>query len=159
MHLRDRPDREEALRELAKNTDMSDDFQKAVLIHLCLDYLWDTSHMKDYIIKTGEEWFRPYRNELAISASYLYRHTPQSKKIWDDMLLVSPDEYCSCSDYTKDNIRAFLVRNAAWHEDNTLGPSEAFPPAIINTFTQKATQSIRCWLEAQGAGRGNARLF
>lgn len=60
-HFRNLPDRSEALATLARQTSPSDDFAEGVLLHLYMDWRWDTLVRHEFIKATGSDWFTKYR--------------------------------------------------------------------------------------------------
>lgn len=82
-HLRDRPDRLRALEEFACTVNVQDDIDLGILLHLFVDYMWDTYPREDFIKGyEGYTWFHPYRQEIALSGAWLYNHTDWSKRVW-----------------------------------------------------------------------------
>jgi hypothetical protein len=147
-HLRDRENRLNALHELAITLDMQNDFHVGVLLHLYTDYKWDTEITPEYICNYGgENWFLPYRNEITLSGSNLYHHTPWSAQIWNDMAEYSEKGYQSISDFPCEDIHAFILRNRTWHSENNLEASKAFTPELTKNFAMETANSFRVWVQ------------
>jgi hypothetical protein len=73
-HLRDVPDREAALAEIARQTDPDDDFAEGALLHLYADRLWDEDQLARHWASMGGrpiggDWVPAYRNEISAASS------------------------------------------------------------------------------------------
>ena len=101
-HFRDRKDRLNALKELANTININDDFNRGVLLHLYLDYKWDTYPMKKF--KEGFEkdtWFRPYRYEISLAGAWLYHNRDWSKDLWEKIISCPMTSYENNFGYEK----------------------------------------------------------
>ena len=117
-HLRDRPDRLKALEELTGTMNLEDDFELGIVLHLYLDYRWDTFPREEFIKGyEGLTWFDPYRYEIALSGAWLYNHMDWSKRIWLEMMAYPLETLVNSKGYKKEDIAEFLERNYKWHEE------------------------------------------
>jgi|LSQX01.3.fsa_nt_gb hypothetical protein len=147
IHLRDREDRLFALEELAGTLNLQDDFKLGILLHLFLDYKWDTYPRVDFIMGYEDyTWFHPYRHEMALVGGWLYHHTDWSKGLWEEMKACPLDEFENSQGYNKEEIAKFISHNYEWHEENDIGPSSFFTPELIEEFTSEAADDFRSWL-------------
>jgi len=147
-HFRDRPDRLNALRELACKMNLHDDFSKGILLHLFLDYYWDSYPMHDFIENYKEgNWFPIYRHETALAGGWLFHHTEWSKKVWDGMIAYPMLSYKNAHGIEKENISEFINSHGKWHVENDIGPSSVFTPDFIEEFTNKVAINFKNWLE------------
>jgi hypothetical protein len=142
-HFRDKSYRLNALREFAFTMNLSDDFSKGILIHLLLDYYWD-SYPMHYFIENYKEgnWFPNYRHEIALAGGWLFHHTEWSKTVWDEMIT-----YDNIHGIVKEDVVDFIKRNRKWHIENNIGPSSAFTPDFIEEFTSKVAVDLKSWIE------------
>lgn len=147
LHLRDRTDRLNALRELALNVNLHDDMSRGIILHLYLDYKWDIFSLKRYIEEYGgEDWLLPYRNEISLASAWYYHHTEWSKGVWNDMT-ACPVFLCDNNlGYNNEAIISYIDRNYKWHDENNIGPSSVFTPDFIDGFTDKVVKEFRNWL-------------
>lgn len=145
-HFRNLPDREIALKDLAVKTCPTDDFAKGVLLHLYFDWMWDILVRHDFINKVGADWFSKYREELSFASSYAFHNTDWAKQVWHQMDLCDISEYGEITGATHKQIKEFVSRNNKWHNDNIIGPSTAFTPTLIDTFTTQIANGYNEWI-------------
>ena len=147
-HFRDKTERLAALRELALKMNLCDDFSKGVLLHLFLDYYWDSYPMRNFIENYKEgNWFPAYRHEIALAGVWLFHHTAWSKTVWDEMIEYPIRVYENFYGIVKGDISNFIIRNMNWHVENNFGPSSVFTPGFIEEFTSKVASNYKNWLE------------
>jgi len=147
-HFRDRADRPNALRKLACTLNLYDDFSKGILLHLFLDYYWDSYPMHNFIETYKEgNWFPAYRHEIALAGCWLFHHTRWSKTVWDQMIAYPMLKYENVNGIVKGDITDFVKRNARWHAENKIGPSSVFTPDFIEEFTSKVAVDFKNWLK------------
>lgn len=146
-HFRDNPDRLNALKNLANMMNLSDELNQGILLHLYLDYYWDSSPMRNYIENYKEgNWFLPYRNEIALAGAWLFHHTHWGENLWDEMLVCPASIYENGYGVVNENVKDFISRNSKWHRENNIGPSSAFTPAFIEEFTSKVAIDFKTWI-------------
>ena len=147
LHLRDRLDRIGALEELACTMNLHDDFDLGILLHLFVDYKWDTNPREKFIKGyEGYTWFHPYRHEIALSGVWLYNHTEWSKRVWEEMMSCPLELFENSHGYEKEDIAEFISHNYKWHEENDIGPSSFFTPDLIEVFTSEVALEFGNWL-------------
>jgi len=146
-HLRNLQDRTAAMRNLAIHTDKSKDFDEGMLLHLFLDWKWDISVKKEFIKKTGENWFATYRYELGLASNFAFHYTEWSEKIWQQMDLCDISHYGIVDGATSSELKDFISRGNKWHNENNIGPSTAFLPDFIELFTDNIIQEYLNWRE------------
>ena len=61
-HLRNNPNREIALKEFTSTIDKNNVYLKGIVLHLFVDWKWDTLMMAEFAKKNGDGWFPKYRN-------------------------------------------------------------------------------------------------
>lgn len=144
-HFRNLKDRNQALAALALHTPPSDDFAEGILLHLYMDWRWDTL-ARDEFIKTAEgDWFAKYREEISLTSSYAYHHTEWAKDMWKQMELVKPSEYGHIPGATAEELRGFISRSIKWLNDNNTKASTAFTPEFIDDFIDKIADEYTQW--------------
>jgi len=146
-HLRDRQDRLDALRQLARSLDCKNDFNLGLLLHLYLDYRWDSGPQHQYISQyQGPDWFPEYRREIALASAWAFHHLDWSEKIWQSMAALPEAQYDLNADFPKEAIARLIQRNHNWHQENPIGPSPAFSHAFNEHFAGLTAQDFRTWL-------------
>jgi hypothetical protein len=144
-HFRNSLNRSQALINLAGNTEKCDDFAEGMLLHLYLDWRWDTLVRDDFIKKIGHDWFSKYREELGLAGSYAFHHTDWGKSVWAQMDSYDAAMYGKVDGATAEELKNFISRNNKWHNDNNIGPSTAFTPEFIDEFTSKVADEYTIW--------------
>ncbi len=149
-HFRDRGQRLDVLRDLALNMDLNDDFNKGILLHLYLDYYWDSYPMHNFIENYKEgNWFPAYRHEIALAGIWLFKHTNWSKTVWNQMVECPIKVYDNVYGIVKGDISDFIIRNRDWHIENDFGPSAVFTPDFVEEFTSQVAINFKKWLEIE----------
>lgn len=144
-HFRNLPDRSEALAALALKTSPSDDFAEGVLLHLYIDWRWDTLVRDEFIKTVDSDWFAKYREELSLAGGYTFHHTGWAKDLWEQMELFDVYKYGKIPGATAEELRDFISRNNKWHNDNNTESSTAFTPDFINDFIIKIADEYTQW--------------
>lgn len=146
-HLRGEKQRAKLLCGLAEQLDLHDSFQKGVLLHLFLDYLWDNGALQDFIDGFGSDtWFLPYREDLSKAGLALYRAKDWARQLWLDMEHTSAFDYEKLAQFPAIEIQGFLQRNGSWHRETQMEHSAVFPPALVEQFSHRAAESFARWL-------------
>ena len=118
---------------------------EGVLLHLYFDWRWDTTLRQTFIDAIGDEWFVPYRHEIALSSSYAFHHTDWAIPMWDAVSTVSPRDYGRTPGATPEEVRDLILRNYTWHRENHLGPSDYFTPERIESCTDEVAREYTAW--------------
>ena len=147
-HFRDKPDRQEALRELAGNMDLNNDFNKGILLHLITDYYWDIGAMQDFIENWWDgNWLVPHRQESALAGAWLWHPKSSGEKVWHEILecpiSCCQDKHGICNG----DLNAFINRSYKWHSESNIGPSTAFPPDFVEEFSSRVAAEFKQWLD------------
>ena len=145
-HFRNLPDREPALISLAMQTD--GEYAEGALLHLFTDWKWDLRVRRKYMDEMGENWHPSYRSEISSSGSYAFHSTNWAKQCWHDMDAVDIGSYGVVPGVTPDNVKALVSREGKWHNENSKGPSTAFPPELIEDFAEQVVREYVEWKEA-----------
>ena len=151
-HLRDQKEnREVKLIETAKRLDTCDPYILGVILHLFTDMKWDNGRMKEHRDNyTGESWFHDYRFQISLISSYMFHHNDWAPGLWDEMCAIDASVYSKLPDLAPDRIHEYLKRNRIWHIQNDIGPSEAFPCDIVDSFCRETANEFREWLCLNG---------
>ncbi len=144
-HLRSLPDRSGALAALASKTDPQNDFDEGQLLHLFLDWKWDLQVRAPYMEQTGEGWFPLYRNEIRLSSSYAFHHTPWARRVWDEVEAYDPSLYGKIDGAEAADLKSLIHYNYVWHLENNIGPSPAFSPEMLERFTDQVAEDYKVW--------------
>ena len=147
-HFRNLTDskRSDAMADLATHTDKEDDFREGILLHLYLDWKWDLGPFLKFKVKyIDENWFPLYRQELALTSTYLYYTMPWSKTMWDNILAVDPCLYDNFHEASPTDIRTFAHNNYQWHLRQTKEFSTEFPPDYVEQFCLQTANEYSIW--------------
>ena len=144
-HFRNLTDRSEALENLALQTSPSDDFAEGVLLHLYMDWRWDTLARDEFIKKIDGDWFIKYRKELSLSSSYAFHNADWAKNLWEQMELLDSSEYGKTPGATVEELKDLICRNNKWHNDNNMEPSTYFTPEFIEKFINQVGDEYTQW--------------
>jgi len=145
-HFRTAKNRERALVELAEKTKKDSPFEEGVLLHLFLDWRWDNKAYKNYSVTHDEEnWFYTYRHEIALAGAYIYHNCDWSREVWQGMLECPESMYGKTPGVCDREVTEFLKRNYRWHEENNIGPSEAYSPEFVEDFTNRTVVEFFNW--------------
>lgn len=142
-HFRNLDNREPALRALAYKAE--GEFAEGVLLHLYFDWKWDTIVRQNFINQIGNDWFKPYRNELALASSYAFHQTHWARPLWDEMDAIPMQQYGITPGATAEEVREFFCQNHKWHIDNRIGPSLFFSPELIKEFINQTADEFVQW--------------
>ena len=147
LHLRDRPDRSEALYAYARGIDLSNVYLKGIVFHLYLDLLWDEAPMRRHNEQyTGENWISDYRREIGLTSSWLYHHQPWSEDLWKAMEHCPVSRYDCHPDYPSGLVSELIRRNGRFHRETFSQPSEVFPPDFSIHFAEESAHSFHRFL-------------
>jgi predicted acetyltransferase len=144
-HFRNLKDRSQVLTALALHTPPSDDFAEGILLHLYVDWRWDTLAKDEFVKKVEGDWFTKYREEISLASSYAYHHTEWANALWKQMELVEPSEYGHIPGATGEELKGLISRNIRWHNDNSTEASTAFTPEFIDDFINKIADEYTQW--------------
>ena len=145
-HLRDRADRNGALREFADSLPDGDDYANGALFHLFCDYIWDNSALRGYKESfCGDDWFHPYRSEIHKASSYIFNHDPGIAKIWAEVNACQKEAFEHSAYVADADVKAFISERYIWKLENDLGPSEVFTPEYVREFAKYAAYAFKMW--------------
>ncbi|MEJ6951793.1 hypothetical protein [Natronospora cellulosivora (SeqCode)] len=148
MHFRDKEERLKELQEFAGRIDLKDDLSKGILLHLYLDYHWDSGPLENYKKNyEGDNWLTSYRHETALAGAWLFHHSEWSTSLWDEMAEYPIKSYNDISGIRKEDLSDLINRNRKWHIENNIGPSFTFTPVFVENFTDKLVVEFSRFLE------------
>jgi len=135
-HFRESIDRETILKEFALKAD--NNYLKGLLLHLYVDWKWETVYLTDIVPK--------YHEELGLMSAYAFYNTE-----WANELLEKMEQWDGCGFVetefiTKENIYSYIQRIRKWHIKNKVGPSMVFSPELLEKFVDETTSEFNKWL-------------
>ena len=142
-HFENIPDIETALKEFALKAD--NDYLKGFLLHLYVDWKWKSTHLIDFINKTGDQWFPQYREEISKITSYAFHNTEWADDLYKQLENWDYTGFAETEFITKENITDSIRRNRKWQIENKLESSSAFPPALIEKFANDTADDFIKW--------------
>jgi len=142
-HFRNAPDIENALREFALKTEY--DYLKGILLHLYVDWKWDSTHMIDFANEIEGSWHPQYLEELGLMSAYAFHNTEWAYKLLEQMELWDGCGFVETEFITKENIYSYIHRIRKWHIENKLNASTAFSPELIEKFATDTADDFNKW--------------
>lgn len=142
-HYRKLIDRDKALRKFEKG--VTDDFGVGMLLHLYLDYKWDTFMIKKYKEQSGQDWFHSYREELCIACSCFYHKYTWSGDIWSRIDSVPICNYKAVPSATDADLKDFVHRNYIWHDNTVYDITSIFTEDLVNKFLDRVKEEYLEW--------------
>lgn len=145
QHLRRTPDREKALIDIAMATNPDDAFREGALLHLYLDWRWDSSPLQEYIKSHGESWHPSYFNEIGDLSAWLFHHTDWADEAWRNMIAYDASLYGAMEAASSEEILNLLKLVDNWHRSVPDANPEYFRPEFIDEFTTGVAQDYINW--------------
>jgi hypothetical protein len=143
-HFRNMKDRQPALIAFAKNS--FDDFSEGVLLHLFVDWKWETEVMQEYAEDMNtHEGFITYRDEMSLVSSYAFHNTNWAKQLWADMDLFDVDSYGNTPGASASDVKKYFADRYKWHNENITEPSKVFSPSLIEEFASACAEQYFKW--------------
>jgi len=148
IHLRNEENRLAALSALRDSVDMRDDFTRGWILHLFTDLLWDESLLAQYRREyTGgdmgrDDWFYPYREELGLATSYLYRQAT-----WMDAVMARVRAVDVCAIQT--SLPAAADRLEWWQNRTCAKYSATEPGGHLGYYTLDMLNTFAVWTAAE----------
>ncbi len=149
-HFRSSADRAGDLRRLRDATDRDDVFSMGVLLHLFLDYKWDSLTSNEFgkvFFPNGVFAFKYYRDEVHKTSSYLYHNTPGAPELWHKLCGCPPEKYDVHPEFHAKDIREYLKVNAEWNEKIKTPPSDVFLPETVSSFIERSAREFKDFLD------------
>jgi len=148
IHFRNNKDRYKLLYEFKNKLNLEHPFNLGYLLHLYTDYKWDNSALKEFT-KTivDEQWFMPYREEIALAGGYLFHSNHWSEDIYKKMMNCDTTSYIDGYNVDIDNIKEYINRTYRWNQKNNIGPSKFYTPLYITEFINKVIVDFNRWLK------------
>ena len=143
-HLRNAPDKESALKELALKI-KGNDYLKGYLLHLFVDWKWEETLLADFAEKEGEGWYSKYFDEVCKMASYYFHITEWSDELFEQMELCDDYDFVETEFLTKEAVKHRIQGQRKWSVENKIGPSDVFTPAVIDKFVNDTAADFNKW--------------
>jgi len=143
-HFRNMKDRQPSLIALAKNS--FDDFSEGVLLHLFVDWKWETDVIQKHFgdIST-HEGFIAYRDEMSLVSSYAFHNTKWAKQVWADMDFFDVNNYGNTPGASVTDVKDYLADRYKWHNETITEPSKVFSPNMIEEFASTCADEYSKW--------------
>ena len=136
-------DIENALKAFSLKAD--NDYLKGFLLHLYTDWKWNTTHLSDFINKTNGSWYPAYREEIGKVTAYAFHNTEWAHSLYEELEFWDFNGFVETEFITKDSIKEWIGRSKKWRIENKREPSLAFPPTLIETFTNNTASDFIKW--------------
>ena len=147
-HLRDHPDRAQALAAIARRVDPGDDFAEGALLHLYVDWKWDTKHLRRWldVNDAGDyQWVEGYKNEISLASAWLYWSHDWAPGLWESMLATKPGDYGELEGIAPEDIYSLMSRGHRWLREHKGPPSAFYPPDVAERFARETAKGYRAW--------------
>jgi len=141
------PDMEAALKDFALKAE--NDYLKGFLLHLYVDWKWNTTYLSDFVSKNEsglQKWYSLYDTENRQMTSYAFYSTEWASELYDQMEKWDYTGFVDTEFITKDVSQNWVLSAKKWLSDNKLDPSTAFPPELIEKFASDTADSFIEWL-------------
>ena len=149
IHFRHYEDRLVALKNLTLDMDINSEYCRGIILHLFLDYHWDTESIRDFRLKcTQEDWYSMYREEISLAGSWLFHNENFGKRLFLEMKAHPLYNNKNILGIKVDELMDFISRNYDWHMKNNIGPSFIYTPTYIDEFTSKVVVSFKDWIKS-----------
>jgi len=143
VHFAGVPDMESALKEFALKAD--NNYLKGFLLHLYVDWKWNTTILPDFISKIDGRWYPAYHEENCKIVSYAFYNTEWAYDLYEQLENWDCAGFVETEFITKENIKERILSAKKWLSENKLEPSEAFPPELIEKFANDTADSFIKW--------------
>jgi len=143
VHFDYTSDMEAELKNLAVNA--TNDYLKGFLLHLYVDWKWNTTHLADFTNKTGGKWYPLYNIEKSKMTSFAFYNTEWAYSLYEQLGKWNYAEFVETEFIKKENIAEYIARNIKWFHENNLEESSAFPQALIEKFASNTASDFIKW--------------
>ena len=144
-HLRNASDMELALKEFALKMNTKNEYLKGFLLHLFVDWKWNTLFLDDFIKKEGDGWYQKYQNEGWLIESYGFHNIDWIYDLWEQMDLCDTFDYVETEFITKEAIKALIRHHHKWKIENKTEPPTAFSLEFIEKFADDTAHNFNKW--------------
>ena len=140
VHFVNVPDMETALKEFALKID--NDYLKGFLLHLYVDWKWNTTVLVDFINKISGRWYPLYNEENRKIVSYAFHNTEWAYSLYEDLENWDYNGFVRTEFITRESIKEWISNSRKWMIENKLEPSAAFPPEHIERFASDVAKDF-----------------
>jgi hypothetical protein len=134
---------ETALNEFALKAD--NDYLKGFLLHLYVDWKWNTTILPDFISKIDGRWYPTYDVENRKIVSYAFHNTEWAYSLYEQLKNWDCNGFVEIEFITKENVNEMIGRGIKWLSENKLEASSAFPPRLIEEFASDTADDFIKW--------------
>jgi len=147
IHLIGVPDMETALKEFALKAE--NDYLKGFLLHLYVDWKWNTTYLSDFASKNEndwQKWYSAYDAENRKMSSYAFHSTEWASELYEKMEKWDYIGFADTEFITKDVSQNWVLSAKKWLFENKFEPSTVFPPELIEKFASDTADDFVQWL-------------
>ena len=123
------------------------EYIKGVILHLFVDWKWDTLIIADFIKTHGENWSPIYGKAMIEATLDAFHNTEWSYELWEQMELL-----CDSFDFTeteyilKNDIKSFINNRRKWQMENKALSLSEFSPYMIDKFVNDTANDFNYWI-------------
>jgi len=146
FHFRDVTDRQQALNEFALKVNSQNEYLKGIILHLFVDWKWDTTILPQFVEKHGDNWKQKYDEETLLVAIYAFRSNEWICEILKQMEVWDTSGYVETDYITAKEIGYFVkgwrkgLQSSKQREIST-----EFSPPVIERFMNDTIQEFKEW--------------
>ena len=147
IHLRDVPEREIALKDYIRKVSSKSEYMKGVILHLFVDWKWDTLIIADFEKIHGENWSSVYGKAMITATLNAHHNTEWSYKLWEQM-----EQFCDTFNFleteyiSKNDIKSFINNRRKWQTENKAESPSLFSPNMIDEFVNDTANDFNNWI-------------
>jgi len=146
VHFAYAPDMEAALKEFAAKADH--DYLKGFLLHLYVDWKWNTTYLADFarnVDSSWQYWYEAYHIENSKMTSYAFYTTEWAAEHYNQMENDDYSDFVDTEFITKENTMEWVSSAKKWLSVNRLESSEVFPPELVEKFANDTADDFAKW--------------
>ena len=145
-HLRNSINMESELREFALKIDTQNEYLKGVLLHIFVDWKWESLIVPAFIEKIGEGWHKKmYWDEGDLVEAHGFHSTDWAYELWEQMDLCNTFDYIETHFIRKEDIKTLIRKGRKWMIQNKSEPSSIFTPVMLDNFASDTADSFIKW--------------
>ena len=146
IHFAGAPDMENALKDFALKAD--NDYLKGFLLHLYVDWKWNTTYLTDFASKNegnSQAWYSAYDMENRKMTSFAFYDTEWAFELYEQMGNWDYIGFVDTEFITREVSKKWILSSKKWLYDNRLEPSAVFPPKLIEKFANDTADDFIKW--------------
>jgi hypothetical protein len=143
LHLRNVPEREIALKEYILKVNSKNDYIKGIILHLFVDWKWDTLIIADFEKEHGSS---KYKQAMITATLDAFHNTEWSYEIWKKMGQCDLFDFAETEYLSKNDIKSFINNRKKWQMENKALSDSLFTPEIIDKFVNDTASVFNDWI-------------